>query len=152
MTGVQTCALPIYETVNPSDSTTYVIPTLTTPAGGHLSGGLGDYFGLPVGIAGYAHSILPFRAYALIWNEWYRDQNLQNSVVIDHGDGGSETINSYVLLPRNKRHDYFTSCLPWAQKGTAVSIPLGSTAPVVAKGTTSPQLSSSVNTNVNLLS
>ena len=81
-----------------------------------------------------SHSALPLRAYNLIWNQWFRDENLQNSVTVDTGDG-PDTVAHYVLLRRGKRHDYFTSCLPWPQKGPAVSLPLGSTAPVVSNST-----------------
>jgi hypothetical protein len=85
--------------------------------------------GLPTKVAGFDHSALPLRAYNLIWNEWFRDENLQNSVVNNVGDG-PDTVTDFVLKRRGKRHDYFTSCLPWPQKGTAVSLPLGSTAPI----------------------
>jgi hypothetical protein len=67
--------------------------------------------------------------YNLIWNEWFRDQNLQNSVTVDKGDG-PDSISNYVLLKRGKRHDYFTSALPWTQKGTAVTAGLTGDAPV----------------------
>jgi len=73
------------------------------------------------------------RAYNLIYNEWFRDENLQNSVVVDKGDG-PDTVTNYTLLRRGKRKDYFTSALPWPQKGTAVTLPLGSTAPVYGTG------------------
>lgn len=120
------------EKTNPTDSTTYVVPMLTTPAvTGVTTGSIYDYFGIPVGVPGLQFSALPLRAYALIWQEWYRDQNLQNSPTFYKTDGGGgENTTTYHLLARGKRHDYFTSCLPWAQKGTAVSIPLGTTAPV----------------------
>ena len=122
---------------NPADSISYVIPQQVTPAGGYAVGSLQDYFGLPTvgqvgGAATVSHSALPLRAYNLIFNEWFRDENLINSSVVDLGDGPDNVAN-YVMLSRGKRHDYFTSCLPWAQKGgTAVTLPLGTSAPIMS--------------------
>lgn len=122
------------EQTNPGDSTSYTIPTMAATAStGYAIGSLHDYIGLPTGIPDFTHSCLWHRAYNLIWNEWFRDQNLQNSVTVDTGDSASSPTN-YVLLKRGKRHDYFTSCLPWPQKGTAVSVPLGTSAPVKGNG------------------
>lgn len=122
------------EQINPGDSTSFLVPTMTAPAGGYTNGTLSDYMGIPTQVAGLTHSSLWHRAYNLIWNEWFRDENLQNSVTVDKGDG-PDTYSNYVLLRRGKRHDYFTSCLPWPQKGNSVSLPLGSTAAVKSDGT-----------------
>ena len=125
---------------NPGDSTTYILPSLDAfPAGGPEVDTIYDKFGLPTDVAGAwtLHNTLPLRAYNLIWNEWFRDQNLQNSVVTKTDDGPDQ-IADYTLLKRGKRHDYFTSCTPFLQKGTAVTLPLGTTAPVVTDGSPIP--------------
>ena len=117
---------------NPADSTDFTVPVL--PSGtGVLVGSLSDYLGIPTGIGSITFSSLFHRAYNLIWNEWYRDQNLQNSVVVDKDDG-PDTLSDYVLLKRGKRHDYFTSCLPFAQKADPVTLSLAGKAYVTHDG------------------
>lgn len=120
---------------DPGDSTDFITPQLTFPAGGPEVGSIYDKYGLPTDIAaGYTiKNSLPFRCYPLIWNAWFRDQNLQNSIVIDKGDGPDSPAD-FELLKRNKKHDYFTSVLPSPQKGPAVELPLGSSAPIISNG------------------
>ena len=115
---------------NPADSTDFLTPQVTVPTTtgyGELS--LADYFGIPTKVDGFTHSAFWFRAYNLIWNEWYRDENLQDSVTVNK-DNGPDAATDYAILPRGKRKDYFTSSLPWAQKADPVSIPLGTSAPI----------------------
>ncbi len=113
---------------DPGDSIAYTIPQVTAHASnGWTDQTLGDYFGIPTDIASLSVNSLPFRCYNLIFNTWFRDQNLQDSVVVDKDDG-PDTETDYVLLRRGKRHDYFTSALPWPQKGDASTISLGTKA------------------------
>jgi hypothetical protein len=121
------------EQTNPGDSIDYTVPTMTAPGTGYENESLSDYFGIPTQVGNLEHSALWHRAYNLIYNEWYRDQNLQDSVYTSTSDGPDSHTN-YEVLRRGKRHDYFTSCLPWPQKGDSVSLPLGLSAPVNTSG------------------
>ena len=123
---------------NPTDSISYVIPQQVSPANGYAIGSLQDYMGLPTvgqvtATKTVSHCAFWPRAYNLIYNEWFRDENLQNSAVVDTGDG-PDTVANYTLLRRGKRKDYFTSALPWPQKGASVTLPLGTTAPILSNG------------------
>lgn len=143
-----------FEQEDPDDRTDYVIPTVTAAANSdnNYIGSLWDYFGLPVNTANNISGVsaLPFRGVYLIWNEWFRDENLQKSVKIQKGDAneildssraseqpywvfssGTTIVSGHACPPRGKRHDYFTSALPWTQKGPGVSIGLAGTATLV---------------------
>jgi len=108
-------------------------PTITSPAGGELENTLSDYFGIPTKQAGIQFSALWHRAYNLIWNDWFRDENLQKFSVVSTASGTDTTTNQAVLN-RGKRHDYFTSALPWPQKGADVTIPLVGNAQLFSEG------------------
>ena len=110
-----------------------VAPTITAGVSGEAEGSLADYLGVPTKQAGLIFSALWHRAYTLIWNDWFRDENLQKQATLDTTSGTDST--AYAVLNRGKRHDYFTSALPWPQKGADVTLPLGTTAPVYGNGT-----------------
>lgn len=114
------------EQKNPTDSTDFLIPTVSGTNVQNQT--LWDYFGLPTNVSeALKVNALPFRAYNLIFNEWFRDENLQESLKVPTGDG-PDNLSDYSLVRRGKRHDYFTSCLPWPQKGPGVEISIGGSA------------------------
>lgn len=122
------------EQSSPGDSTSFTVPQIVAPTStGWSAESIYDYMGLPIGVPGVSISALPLRAYNRIYQDWFRDENIITSALLLAGDG-PDTSTSYYLLKRCKQHDYFTSALPWPQKGTAVSIPLGTTAPVIGNG------------------
>lgn len=125
---------------DPSDQIDFTVPQLddATHSAGFAEGSLFDYLGLPTKIASIPQANMPNalvpRAINLIWNEWYRDENLQDSLTVDKSDGPDTTV--YTVPRRNRRKDYFTSGLPWPQKGADVLLPLGTSAPVLGIGKT----------------
>lgn len=122
------------EKENPSDSTDFVIPTINSGETGFAVGELADHFGIPPLVKNLDVNALPFRMYNRVYNEWLRDQNLINSVVLPLDD--SDSADNYKLLNSAKMHDLFTSALPSTQLGDAVQIPIGLNAPVVGNGMT----------------
>ena len=131
----------------------YSVPQVTSPlsSGGGSSeigwaeGTIADYMGIPPYVGNLSVSALPFRAYALIWNEWFRDENLQTPQSIPLGDdvtvgsndssGLFQAVKGGYPLKAGKFRDYFTSCLPSPQKGPDVLLPLGNQAPVYGANT-----------------
>lgn len=137
------------EQENPEDSTDYLVPTVSLS--GDMTNKIPDYMGIACASGSFNNisvNCLPFRAYWLIWNDWFRDENLQKSVKISKGETnsvlepmGQSTANPnyglpsgvsnwYDPAPRGKRYDYFCGALPWPQKGEAVDLPLGATATI----------------------
>lgn len=131
--------------------TSYTIPQVTAPSGGWSVGTIADYMGIPIGVSGLSVDAMPFRAYALICNEWFRDENLTDPIYIDTGDStlaGSNGSSFRTDVPKggapfkaSKYHDYFTSALPAPQKGPDVPLPLGQQALVYAGNSDSSSLS-----------
>lgn len=119
---------------SPGDSIAYTVPKMTSTAStGYAETSLFDYFGLPTKVPGFDHITLPLRAYNLTMDYWFRDENIINPPVLRTTDSG-DLDTDFVLWPSNKIRDYFTSCLPWTQKGTAVTLPLGTKAPISGIG------------------
>ena len=126
----------------------YEIPQVEAPTGGWHKGSLADYFGIPTEVDGFKISALPGRCYCKVYNDWFRDENLKNPLYMSTGDsdtpGKDKTTEGANYDPVTdteclaapvkaaKFHDYFTSCLPNSQKGAAVNVPLGSSAPIKA--------------------
>jgi len=123
------------EQTNPADSTDFTIPIVVAPdPGGWPNESLADYFGMPTKVPGLITSALYHRCYGLIWDEWFRDENLQDSWDMPT-DNGPDANNLVSIYPRGKRHDYFTSCLPFPEKGDPVTLSFGQTAPVITDDT-----------------
>ena len=134
------------EQKNPGDSIDYTVPQMVDVI--VREGDLGDYMGLPTETpSAITFNSLHHRAYNLIWNEWFRDQNLQTQIAVPTGDAG-DSYNTYFPRDRGKRHDYFTSCLPWPQKGDTVLLPLGLRADVKGIGLEQPTPTNNVTGNL----
>ncbi len=136
---------------NPDDPTDFITPYMDSPAiTGHLEESLSDFIGIPPGVPDLRHNVWWHRAYNAIFNAWFRDQNLQDSAWMDKTSDGPDDPANFVILNRGKRHDYFTSSLPWAQKGQAVTLPLGTEAEIVPTGDGSPTFNVNAQLNMNL--
>lgn len=121
------------EQKDPADTTSYVVPKLTIGPTDNVPTSLFDYLGFPQTTGSIAVNALPLRAYNLIYNEWFRDENLISRASERKGDAG-DLVTDYPVRKRAKRPDYFTSALPWPQKGAAVPISIGASAPVISSG------------------
>lgn len=129
-------------TGGPDGMNASVFPTITVNTGtGFATGSLADYLGVPTGVDDIAMSALPFRGYAKIWNEWYRDQDLETALTVSTASG-ADTTTSTALQNVAWEKDYFTSARPWTQKGPEVTLPLGTDAPVKGIGKANQTFSS----------
>lgn len=137
----------------PASSIAYTIPVTTSPTGGYPVGSLQDHFGIPTvgqvdGAFSTTHNVLPLRAYNLIYNTWFRDQNLIDSLDVNKASDGPDNQADYNVIDRAKSHDYFTSALPWPQKFIAPTVPIGGTAPIRGLGYLATQTPTVGNINV----
>lgn len=135
-------------TGGPSGTSLPTFPTITIGGGtGAAIGSLADYLGVPTGVNNIEVSALPFRGYALIWNEWYRDQDLETALTIDT-TSGPDTTTSLALKNVAWEKDYFTSARPWEQKGPSITLPLGTDAPVLGLGVQSGTANLAASANI----